>query len=156
MRQDRFPQVIIDRLDDDQVKYHHINHGVAVTMNEVAREANVPYSSIAKTLVIMIPTGYICVVLSGDKRLSMEKIALALHLAKDSIGLLPRKDFESIVGVPVGATSPFGVSMPLIIDKYLAEQGMIYCSCGTLVDIIGMKSVDFIKVSKGTIEDVSE
>jgi prolyl-tRNA editing enzyme YbaK/EbsC (Cys-tRNA(Pro) deacylase) len=156
MEQDKFPLFITKLLDENQVKYHHINHGITVTMSEVAREANISYSSMAKTLVIMTPAGYISVTLSGDKRLSMEKLASVLHLTRNSIGFLPKKDFESIVGVPLGATSPFGVNMPLIIDKYLVEQDMIYCSCGTRVDIIGMKSSDFIKVSKGTIEDITE
>ncbi len=156
MKQNKFPLAITKLLDENQVKYHHINYGVAVTMDEVARELNVPCGSMAKTLVIKIPTGYISIALSGDKRLSMQKLALELQLAKSSICLLPKKDFESIVGVPVGAASPFGFNMPLIIDKHLAEQSMIYCSCGTLVDIVGMKSADFIKISKGIIKDVTE
>jgi prolyl-tRNA editing enzyme YbaK/EbsC (Cys-tRNA(Pro) deacylase) len=61
-----------------------------------------------------------------------------------------------VVGVPIGATPPFGIDMPLIIDRYLACQNMIYCSGGTLVDIIGMKSADFVMISKGRVEDIAE
>lgn len=156
MKTNKFPLAIIRILDKNNIKYDLVNNGAFVTMHDISKNLDISPGSIMKTLVLETPIGSICVALPGNRRLSFKKIADVLHLNIDSINLLPRKNFELIVGVPIGATPPIGLDFPLFVDTHLAEHDSIYCSCGTLVDIIGMKYADFIKVSDGRVVDITE
>ncbi|MEI7463346.1 MAG: YbaK/EbsC family protein [Candidatus Taylorbacteria bacterium] len=156
MKKYNFPSLITDLLDKHHIEYQLINNGGAVSVNDFAKKMSVPPITIAKVLVVKTPFGYVSVALSGTKRLSMKKLAQTLGISNNSVNLLSKDGFESIVGVPVGATPPLGIDIPLIMDKGLEGQGMIYSSCGTLVDIIGIRPLDLVKISGGTIADVAD
>lgn len=156
MKRYNFPSAITEFLDDNHIEYQLINHGNVVTMIDFAKKMRVPLVAVVKVLIVKTPTGYMSVALSGERKLSMKKLALTLGVSSNSVSLLSKDDFESVVGVPIGATPPLGIGMPLIIDKGLEWQNMIYCSCGTLVDIIGIQLIDLVRISRGIIADVAE
>lgn len=151
-----FPSHITDLLDKYHIEYQLISNGGAVSVNDFAEDMNVPLATIVKVLVVKTPSGYVSVALSGTKRLSIKKLAQTLGISNNSVNLLSKDGFESIVGVPVGATPPLGIDIPLIMDKGLEGQNMIYCSCGTLTDIIGIRPLDLVKISGGIIADVAD
>ena len=156
MKKYNFPSLITDLLDKNHIEYQFFNGGRAISASDAAKKMSVPLVAIAKVLVVKTPSGYMSVALSGTKRLSMKKLARTLGISTNSVSLLSKDGFESIVGVPVGATPPLGINMPLIMDKGLEGQSMIYSSCGTLVDIIGIRPLDLVKISGGTIADVAD
>jgi len=156
MKRYNFPSHITDLLDQNHIEYQLINSGEAVSINDFAKKMKVPLASIVKVLVIGTPSGYMSVALPGAKRLSTKKLAQTLGISNNSVSLLPRDGLESIVGVPVGATPPLGIDIPLIMDKGLEGQDMIYCSCGTLTDIIGIRPPDLMNISGGISADVSD
>lgn len=156
MKKYNFPSLITDLLDKNHIEYQLINNGGAVSVNDFAKKMNVPLATIIKVLVVKTPSGYVSVALSGTKKLSMKKLAQTLGISNNSVSLLSKDGFESIVGVPIGATPPLGIDIPLIMDKGLEGQGMIYSSCGTLADIIGIRPLDLVKISGGTIANVAD
>lgn len=156
MKKREFPLTIIKLFDENHIKYNHLNYGVEISMDDFVKKLNTSHGSIIKTLIIKTMTGYVSVALSGDRRLSMKKLALVLHLSKNSISFLSKDDFESVVGVPIGATPPLGLDLPLIIDKNLIDQDVVYFSGGTLIDMIGIKTVDFMKFPNGVVGDITE
>lgn len=156
MKKYNFPSRITDLLDEIHIEYQLIDNSGAVSADDFAKKIGVSPVTIVKVLVVKTPSGYMSVALSNTKKLSMKKLAQTLGISNNSVSLLPKDIFESVVGVSIGATPPLGIDIPLIMDKGLEGQGMIYCSCGTLMDIIGIRPLDLVKISGGAIADVAD
>ena len=126
-----------------------MKHPVAYTAQEIAAAQHVPGKRLAKCVLVKTNHGLRMAVLPAVYRVDFAKLKHLLN-AK-SLTLADEADIkQAFPGVEVGAMSVFGnlYSVPVVVDKSLAESPEIVCNAGTHSATIKLRYRDFERVAK--------
>ena len=148
---------LLQYLNKTGVPFELLNHVPAFSAHDVAAATHIPDSESAKTIIIRADDSKWMVVLPADHRLNENMVRHALgakhiHFVREEelISLFP--DCE------VGAMPPLGnlYSMPVVMDKSLAEDEEIVFNACTHTESIKMKFKDFENLVKPKVADFAE
>lgn len=91
------------------------------------------------------------VVLPGDLKMDYRKVAKFLGV-KD-VTLATPEDVEKVIGVKIGAVSPFGnlSNLRVLVDQTLIDNEIIAFNAGDHSKTVTMKSSDYLVLSKATV-----
>jgi Ala-tRNA(Pro) deacylase len=145
-----------EHLEQNQVPYTHCTHRLAYTAQEVAAAQHVPGREMAKTIVLKADTGFVMVVLPATMKINIK--ALRDELPFSHLELATEREFASLFpDSELGAMAPFGnlYSLPVYVDKSLAEDEEIVFNAGTHVDTIRIKYRNFAELTRPTIIDAA-
>lgn len=143
-------------LQSNGVAFNTLEHPPVFTMEDVARELNIPEKAMAKALLVNITgKGLYRVVLPGMSRFNTRKLAATLGISKSRIKFAEREAIEQ-AGFTVGAISPFGGDIPTYIDQSLLNQELVYCGAGDNDKTFSLKPTDIVSISSALVADIAD
>ena len=148
---------LVQYLNGTGVNYQLLTHVPAFSAHDVAAVTHVPDSELAKTLVVKAGNSRWLAVLRADHRLNDRMLKKAL--GAKHVQLLSEDELTSLFpDCEVGAMPPLGnlYSMPVVMDKSLAEDEEIVFNACTHTESIKMKFKDFENLVKPKIADFAE
>lgn len=147
-------EIIIARLDENDVTYHAQHHVPTVTSEEAARVRGVSMHAGAKALVLRGKKSdrHWLFVLPADLRFDAAK-------AKAIVGeaVTFAQDPETVTGCVRGSVPPLGsiIGLKTYCDRRLAENEDIHFNAGSLTDSVTMKYADYVRIEKPEIVDIA-
>ena len=128
----------------------------ARTALEAASSLGCNVGAIVKSLLFRAEDKYILCLVSGDKKVSLNKVKKLLN--KKDVSMASADEVKKITGFTIGGVSPVGHlnDLKIIIDKTLERFQIVYAAAGHPNSIF---KIDFLKLkelTKGRIEDITE
>lgn len=120
-----------------------------------ARELGVEEHTVVKTLIMEDDTGSpLIVLMHGDREVSTKNLARTLGVKSVTPCRPEVADRHS--GYQVGGTSPFATrkSMPVYMEKTIAELETIYLNGGKRGFLVGISPRDVVKILQPTLVEV--
>lgn len=134
--------------------YSYEDHGGTAVC---ARELQVDEHAVIKTLILETDNkDPMIVLMHGDREISTKDLARLLRVKQVTPCAPQTADRHS--GYQVGGTSPFGTrkSMPVYMEKTIAELPTIYINGGKRGFLVAMTPQDLIKVLEPTLVHVAQ
>lgn len=126
------------------------------TVRGAVKATGSPPSEIVKTLVVRVDDGYAAVVLTGDRKVDLSKIAKVLKSRTSR--LASYDEVKEVTGFEVGGVSPLSdcvKSLRVIFDCKVLEKNWVWCGGGDLSTLAYVSVQDLRRVLQPIIADVS-
>lgn len=143
-------------LDLEKVDYKVFDHEPVKTSEDAARVRNTNLHQGAKALVFIGDGKPLMFSVSADRKIDTKKAKSVLHI-KD-LRMATPEEVEKVTGIKIGAVHPFGnvFNIPLWIDKSLSDNEIIVFNAGLHTRSIEMKYSDYQRITKASVEEISE
>jgi Ala-tRNA(Pro) deacylase len=151
----KIPKQLIDCLNENKVRYEILHHPEAVTAQRIAQAEHVKGRHHAKVVMLKSGEQRLMAVLPADHQIDLEKVGKVID---KTASLDSEKEFKPLFpDCAIGAMPPFGnlYGLPTYVDKNLAAQDYIVFEAGTHTDAIKMSYLDYEKIVKPKVEDLS-
>lgn len=142
-------------LDRNGVSYSHSMHAPAFTAIDVAKSEHMPAHDLAKTVVYYGDRGPGMAVVPADRFVDLLEIARLQGLT--SIRLAHEAELQKLFpGDELGAMPPFGNldDMPVLVDRTIADSGLIAFTIGTHREVVRMSFADFQKLVRPLVGQI--
>ena len=128
----------------------------ARTANEAAASLNCEVGAIVKSLIFKTENSFILCLVSGDKKVSLNKIKKFLKV-KD-VSMADAEDVKKITGFTIGGVSPIGHlnKIDVYIDKSLERFSNLFAAAGHPNFIFKIDFLNLQKITKGLIKEFTE
>ena len=128
----------------------------ARTAKEAAESLNTDVGSIVKSLLFRSQNNFFLCLVSGDKRCSLNKLKKIKNL-KD-ISMANPQSVKEVTGFTIGGVSPIGhlEKIEIFIDNNLKRFEKIYAAAGHPHCVYKIDFENLIKITNGTVEDITE
>jgi Ala-tRNA(Pro) deacylase len=149
------PKRLIERLNDNKVRYEVLHHPEAVTAQRIAQAEHVKGRHHAKVVMVKSGEQHLMMVLPADHQIDLEKVEKVIG---KPVALDKEQEFKSLFPeCAIGAMPPFGnlYGLPTYVDKHLADQDYIVFEAGTHTDAIKLSYRDYEKIVKPKVEDLA-
>lgn len=143
-------------LDEQEVKYIHINHPPAYTAQEIAHLVHVHGKEMAKTVIVNVDGDPAMAVLPGSRAVNFQYLSTELHNA--NVYLESEDEFRDLFpDCELGAMPPFGnlYGLEVYVCEDLSLDEEIVFNAGTHTDLIKMAYVDFERLVKPKVLNFS-
>lgn len=150
----------------DEVSGFIKRHGISATLRKfqvevstvegAVRATGFSPSQIVKTLIVRVDDGYAAVVLTGDKKVALSKVAKVLK--SRNIRLANAEEVANVTGFEVGGVSPLSDcvrSLRVIFDSSVIEKDWVWCGGGSLDSLAYVPVQDLVRVLRPAVADVS-
>lgn len=131
--------------------------GSTHTAEMAAAAARCDLGQIVKTLVVLAGGSPLFVLVAGDRRLDDRLLATRFGVGRKQVKLASAEQVLELTGYPVGGVSPFGTRQPLetLVDTALSRFETVWVAGGTANAIFPMRLQDMLRLTAGTLADVS-
>jgi Ala-tRNA(Pro) deacylase len=144
-------------LDEAGVDFDVLEHAHTERAADEAAALGVGPEEVAKTLVLVAPSGNVRAVLAASERIDVRKVAAVLgvggkkvHLASEDALARDYPDFE------LGAVPPFGgPEDQVVVDERLAERDTVVLEAGTHERSVRLKAADLVRLTRAQVADIS-
>jgi len=128
----------------------------ARTAKEAASSLGCETGAIVKSLLLKTETSFTLCLVSGDKKASLNKIKKILNI-KDA-SMASANEVKDVTGYTIGGVSPVGhlKSINILIDSSLERFDSLFAAAGHPNCIFKINFKDLLKMTKGTIKDLTE
>ena len=144
-------------LDEGKIKYTFIEHEEAISSEDAFYvRKNHTLSEGCKALIVKIDTGFIQIVIPGDKKFLNSSVRTLCNTK--NVRFAKPKELEEITeGIQPGGIPPFGnlLGLKVFVDKKVFDNKQIVFNCGIRTASISMKSEDYKNIVKPIIADIS-
>jgi prolyl-tRNA editing enzyme YbaK/EbsC (Cys-tRNA(Pro) deacylase) len=128
----------------------------AATASSAAQALDVPKAAIAKSLVFQADGHPLLVVISGDHRADLYKLASltdSRNVTRADAGFV-----RTHTGQPIGGVSPLGHPKPLttLVDVTLSRQRRIWASAGHPQYVFSTSYDEILRITAGSAGEVGE
>ena len=143
-------------LEDAGVDFDVLEHAHTERAADEAAALGIGPEEVAKTLVLVAPSGNVRAVLAASERIDLHKVAAVvgvggkkMHLAsEDELGR-DYPDFE------LGAVPPFGGREDqVIVDERLAGRDSVVLEAGSHDRSVRMKTADLMRLARAQVADI--
>jgi prolyl-tRNA synthetase len=90
------------------------------TIDQLVKALKIEPSDIIKTLVYAVDGKAVAVLVRGDHEVN--EIKVKNYLGANNIEIADPLTVESVIGAPIGFIGPFGLALPIIVDKAVADM----------------------------------
>ena len=128
----------------------------ARTAREAAASLGCEVGAIVKSLLFKTDQNYVLCLIAGDKRASLKKIKKILK-TKEAY-MASADDVKDITGFTIGGVSPIGHlnKIDILIDNSLQRFDHLFAAAGHPNCVFKMSFGDLIKITKGSIKELTE
>lgn len=125
------------------------------TADDAARAIGVSVGQIVKSLVFLVDGDPVLALVSGDKMLDEEKLAVAAR--GDHVARADANQVREATGYPVGGVAPFGHATPLSIyvDRTLLDHDVLWAAAGTPNCNFALSPSDLLAGTAGALADLA-
>ena len=134
-------------LDQNQVEYEVITHGLVYTAQEVAALQHIPGDELAKVVMLVADDDLLMAVIPGSRKLHLETAQRALATTK--LRLATEDEFAArFPECEIGAMPPFGnlYDIKVYADPTLAHDEFIYFNAGNHAQTVKLRYQDFVRL----------
>jgi prolyl-tRNA editing enzyme YbaK/EbsC (Cys-tRNA(Pro) deacylase) len=143
-------------LDEAGADFDVLDHAHTERAADEAAALGIAPEEVAKTLVLVAPTGNVRAVLAASERVDVRKVAAVLgvggkkvHLASEDDLARDYSDFE------LGAVPPFGgPDDDVLVDEELAARDSVVLEAGTHERSVRLKAADLVRLTKAQVADI--
>ena len=127
----------------------------ARTADEAASSLKCEVGAIIKSLLFKTENTFTLLLVSGDKKASLNKIKKILNI-KD-VSMASAEDVKTITGYTIGGVSPIGRlnKIDIFIDGSLDRFKNLYAAAGHPNCIFKINFSDLQKITNGSIQDIT-
>tara|TARA_Y100001970_G_scaffold293897_1_gene444389 strand:+ start:855 stop:1337 length:483 start_codon:yes stop_codon:yes gene_type:complete len=128
----------------------------ARTAQQAAESLNTEVGSIVKSLLFKTEDSFLLCLVSGDKKCSLNKLR-KIKNQKD-ISLASADQVKKVTGFTIGGVSPIGhlQIIEIFIDEELNRFQNVYAAAGHPNCIFKINFDNLIKITKGSIKNITE
>jgi Ala-tRNA(Pro) deacylase len=143
-------------LEEAGVDFDVLEHAHTERAADEAAALGIEPEEVAKTLVLVAPSGNVRAVLAASERIDRRKVAGVLgvggkkvHLASEDDLARDYPDFE------LGAVPPFGGREDhVIVDERLAGRDSVVLEAGTHERSVRLKAADLVRLTRAQVADI--
>lgn len=131
-------------LDRENVPYEILQHSLAYTASEIAKEQHVPGKKLIKSVIVCADDSFIMCVLSSVQNIDFGKLKKILKT--ENIRLATEEEMKMLMPEEeLGAEAPFGMiyGIKILVDRIVEENDEIIFNAGTHTHLVQMKYRDF-------------
>ena len=128
----------------------------ARTASEAAASLGCEVGAIVKSLLFKTEQNYVLCLIAGDKKASLKKIKKILKT--EEAYMASADDVKDITGFTIGGVSPIGHlnKIDILIDNSLQRFDHLFAAAGHPNCVFKMSFGDLIKITKGSIKELTE
>ena len=133
-----------------------ILNATARTAQEAANSLKCEVGAIVKSLLFRAENKFLICLIAGDKRCSLNKLKKILQ--KKDVSMANAEEVKKNTGFSIGGVAPVAhaTSLDILIDKSLNRFPYIFAAAGHPNCIFKINFKDLLKMTKGTIKDLTE
>ncbi len=143
-------------LEEAGVDFDVLEHAHTERAADEAAALGIGPEEVAKTLVLVAPSGNVRAVLAASERIDVRKVAAVLgvggkevHLASEDDLARDYPDFE------LGAVPPFGgPEDQVVVDERLAGRDSVVLEAGTHERSVRLKAADLVRLTRAQVADI--
>jgi Ala-tRNA(Pro) deacylase len=143
-------------LEEAGVDFDVLEHARTERAADEAAALGIGAEEVAKTLVLVAPSGNVRAVLAASERIDLHKVAAVLgfgskkvHLASEDKLARDYPDFE------LGAVPPFGGRPDqVIVDEGLAGRDSVVVEAGSHERSVRLKAADLLRLTRAQVADI--
>jgi len=144
-------------LEETGVDFDVLEHEHTERAADEAKALGVAAEEVAKTLVLMGPSGNVRAVLPASERIDLGKVADLLEAAHKEVQLATEDDMKrDYPDFDLGAVPPFGgrEGDRVIVDSRLAARDSVVIEAGSHERSIRLKSADLVRLTDAEVSDI--
>jgi Ala-tRNA(Pro) deacylase len=143
-------------LDQAGVDHDVLEHAHTERAADEAAALGIEPEEVAKTLVLVSPSGYVRAVLAASERVDLHKVAGVLGVAGKKVHLASEEDLASdYPDFELGAVPPFGGREDqVIVDERLAERDSVVLEAGSHDRSVRLKAADLVRLTRAQVADI--
>jgi Cys-tRNA(Pro) deacylase len=143
-------------LDQAGVDHDVLEHAHTERAADEAAALGIEPEEVAKTLVLVTPSGNVRVVLAASERVDLHKVAGVLGVAGKKVHLASEEDLaRDYADFELGAVPPFGGREDqVIVDERLAERDSVVLEAGTHEQSVRLKAADLVRLTRAQVADI--
>ena len=145
-------------LEQAGVDFDLLEHPHTERAADEAAALDVGPEAVAKTLVLVAPSGNVRAVLAASKRVDLHKGASALGISGKKARLASEGELaRSYPDFELGAVPPFGGRKDqVIVDEPLATRDWIVLEAGSHDRSVRLKTIDLVRLTSAQVVDISK
>jgi Ala-tRNA(Pro) deacylase len=143
-------------LDQAGVEHDLLEHAHTERAADEAAALGIAPEEVAKTLVLVTPSGNVRAVLAATERVDLHKIAGVLGVGGKKVHLASEEDLaRDYPDFELGAVPPFGGREDqVIVDDRLAERDSVVLEAGTHEQSVRLKAADLVRLTRAQVADI--
>ena len=144
-------------LEEAGVDFDVLEHAHTERAADEAAALGVGLEEVAKTLVLVAPSGGVRAVLPASERLDLHKVAAVLEVGGKKVHLASEDDLaRDYSEFELGAVPPFGGREDrVIVDERLAARDSVVLEAGTHEKSVRLKAADLVRLAGAQVADIS-
>lgn len=145
-------------LDKNKIKYNIVEHKKVYTTYDSAQTQKVPLKTIGKTLLVKGDNRFAFVVLSGHRRLDIQKLKKTMNKYLEQEGekkvkklsISNEAQIKRNITKKIGALPPFGslYKYPTFADKLLLKNNKLNLNAGSFTESLEITSAQYKKAEQ--------
>lgn len=146
-------------LNKKGIEFKKVSHGPVKTIDDAARELNVPTSLLVKVLLITYGSQdkYGVLALRGSDSIDWRKVAKTFRVPRRQVDLAREEDIPKLTGSTLGALQPFGYDdrFTVLFDRELARGKVVFCSAGSNSESLLIRPQDLVNIARARVVDLT-
>jgi len=142
--------------DHTGVDHDVLEHAHTERAADEAAALGIEPQEVAKTLVLVAPSGNVRAVLAASERVDLHKVAAVLGVGGKKVHLASEDDLARDYGdFELGAVPPFGGREDqVIVDERLAGRDSVVLEAGTHEQSVRLKAADLVRLTRAQVADI--
>jgi prolyl-tRNA editing enzyme YbaK/EbsC (Cys-tRNA(Pro) deacylase) len=143
-------------LDEAGVDFDVLEHARTERASDEAAALGIGPEEVAKTLVLVAPSGNVRAVVAASERIDLRKVAAALGVGGKKVHLATEDDLaRDYADFELGAVPPFGgPEDQVVVDERLAARDSVVLEAGTHEKSVRLKASDLVRLTRAQVADI--
>jgi prolyl-tRNA editing enzyme YbaK/EbsC (Cys-tRNA(Pro) deacylase) len=143
-------------LDEAGIDFDVLDHAHTERAADEAAALGIGPEEVAKTLVLVTPSGNVRGVLAASDRIDLHKVAGVLGVGGKKVRLASEDDLaRDYPDFELGAVPPFaGRDDQVIVDERLARRDSIVVEAGSHDRSVRLKAADLVRLTRAQVADI--
>ncbi|MEM2208093.1 MAG: YbaK/EbsC family protein [Sulfolobales archaeon] len=127
------------------------------TVEGAVKATGSPPSEIIKTLIVKVGDGYAAIVVTGDRKIALSKVAKVLK--SRTLRLANYDEVREVTGFEIGGVSPLSDCVKVlrvVFDYKVLEKNWVWCGGGDISTLAYVSIQDLSRVLQPIVADVSK
>jgi Ala-tRNA(Pro) deacylase len=147
---------VVGFLEEAGIDFDVQEHAPTVRAVDEAEALGVAAEEVAKTLVLVAPSGNVRAVLAASERIALHKVAAVLGVGGKKVRLASEDDLaRDYPEFELGAVPPFGGREDqVLVDERLAGRDSVVVEAGSHDRSVRLKAADLVRLTGAQVADL--
>jgi Ala-tRNA(Pro) deacylase len=147
---------VVGFLEEAGIDFDVQEHAPTVRAVDEAAALGVAAEEVAKTLVLVAPSGNVRAVLAASERIALHKVAAVLGVGGKKVRLATEDDLaRDYPEFELGAVPPFGGREDqVLVDERLAGRDSVVVEAGSHDRSVRLKAADLVRLTGAQVADL--